>query len=151
MENNDEMRAQLRAAERAEAAPYVDYPEDPRWAAPAFGGLALLLALTASLHDRPVFSSLLSMLVVLSVMGYVIWQRRRRGTQPSGKAPREISQVIWGFVAGAIVIGFALLSLGYSAPLWLALPVAFVVGTAGLLWFGRAYDRAAARVRERLT
>lgn len=63
----------------------------------------------------------------------------------------EITRVFWWFISGAIVIGFAVLTLGYSAPLWLALPVAFVVGTAALLWYGRAYDRAAARVRKRLT
>lgn len=88
MESNDEVRAQLRAAERAEAAPYVDYPQDPRWTAPAFGVLASLLVLTANLHNNPALSSTLSMLVMLCVLGYALWQRRRRGTQPSGKPPR---------------------------------------------------------------
>jgi len=150
MESNNEAREQLRAAERAEAAPYVDYPPDPRWISPAFGVLATLLALAANLHDHPGWSSVPSTLVVLGVVGYVLWQRRRRGTQPYGTAPRELTRVYRWYLGGAIVIGTALLVMGYWAPLWLALPVAFLAGTLGLLWFIRAYDRAATRVRKRL-
>lgn len=69
---------------------------------------------------------------------------------PSGKAPSEFNQVLWGFALGALVVGVTLFALADLAPLWLAIPSAFVIAFVGMLWFGRAYNRAAARVRERL-
>lgn len=154
MESKDEVRDQLRAAERAAAAPYVDYPKDPWWTVPGFGALASLFVLGVNLRqqsDLPDWAGTLPLaLVAASVCGYVLWQRRRRGIAPSGKAPREVSRVLWRFVLGAFVVAVVMFVLADLAPLWLAVPFAFVFASGGMLWFGRAYDRAAAQARERL-
>lgn len=154
MENHDAIREELRVAERAAAAPYADYPKDPWWTAPGFGALAALFVVGVNLGAQPQVpgwaATLPSALVVLGSGGYLWWQRRRRGTMPSGRAPREISRVLWWFVLGAAVVAVALFVLADLAPLWLGVPAAFVLAAAGVACFGRAYDRAAARVRERL-
>lgn len=154
VESDDEVRDQLRTVERAAAAPYVDYPRDPWWVVPAFGALASLLVLGIDLSghsDVPdVLGVLLMAFVALSAWGYAWWQYRRRGTAPSGKVPQELNRVLWWFVAGAIVVAVAMFLLADWAPLWLGMPVAFVLASAGMSWFGRAYERAAAKVRERL-
>ena len=154
MESRDEVRDRLRAAEWGAAAPYVDYPKDPWWVVPGFGALASLFVLGVNIGERAdvpdVVAALLMALVALSSWGYVSWQRRRRGTAPSGKAPREIDRVLWWFVVGAVVVAVALFVLADWAPLWLGVPVAFVLTAAGMFWFGSAYARASAKVRERL-
>ncbi|MQA82997.1 MAG: hypothetical protein GEV10_31855 [Streptosporangiales bacterium] len=154
MESKDEIREQLRAAERAAAAPYVDYPKDPWWTVPGFGALASLIVLGVNLReqsDMPDWAATLPLaLVAAGACGYVLWQRRRRGTMPSGKAPREVNRVLWGFVLGAVVVAVVVFVFADLAPLWLAVPSAFVLASGGMLWFGRAYDRAAAQARERL-
>lgn len=155
MESEDEIRDQLRAAERAAAAPYVDYPKDPWWTVPGFGALAALFVLSIDLRGQsnmPGWSgTLLLALFMACVIGYLWWQRQRRGTMPSGNAPPEFKRVMWGFALGALVVGVGLFVLADLASLWLAVPSAFVIASVGTLWFGRAYDRAAAQVRERLT
>lgn len=154
MESDRQLRERLLLAERAAAAPYVDYPRDPWWIAPGFGLLAVLFVLGINLRERPDGSgwlgSLMSLAVVLAAGGFLRWQRRRRGTMPAGKAPREVKRVLVGFVVGASIVAVALFTLADTAPLWLALPAAFAVTTAGMLWYGAAYDHAAAKVKERL-
>lgn len=154
MESNDEIRAQLRAIDRAAAAPYVDYPKNPWWAVPAFATVAPLFVLGVNLSERSdvpdALAALLMAIVVISAWGYAWWQYRRWGAAPADKAPREVNRVMWGFVAGAVVVGVALFMLADWAPLWLAMPTAFMLVAAGLFWFGRAYARAAQKVRERL-
>lgn len=151
---SDELRDQLRAADRAAAAPYLDYPKEPWWVVPAFGALASLFVLGVGLRDRPdvpgVLWALIMALVALSAVGYVSWQRRRRGATPSGRAPQEVNRVLWWFVGGAIGVAVVLFLLADWAPWWVGMPAAFVLASGGLFWFGRAYARAVAKVRERL-
>ena len=154
MKGPDEIREQLRAVERAAAAPYLNYPKNPWWVVPAFGALASLFILGVHLSKRSDLSNALwtalMALVAISAWGYTWWQYRRWGAAPAGKAPREVNRAMWWFVAGAVVVAVALLLLADRAPLWLGMPTAFVLTSAGVFWFGRAYARAAARVRERL-
>ncbi|BCJ69687.1 hypothetical protein [Polymorphospora rubra] len=154
MESKEEISAHLRVAERAAAAPYVDYPKDPWWSVPAIGLLAVLFVLGTHVQLRTDLPSLVGVLLNLSVGGsgiaYYWWQRRRRGTMPQGDAPREVSRVMWAFIVGAVLVCAVLLLLAAVAPLWLALPAAFLLVSASMLWYGRAYEEAAAQVRNRL-
>lgn len=154
MENSEGLREQVRAAERAAAAPYVDYEPDPWWVAPGFGLVAVLVVL--GIHGDSQggvpgwVSSLALAAAVVCVLSYVRWQRKRLGALPSGKAPREVNRVLRVFIVAGVVVGLCLFLLADLAPLWLGLPVAFALTTGGMAWYVAAYDRAAARVRERL-
>lgn len=154
MESKDEARDQLRAAERAAAATYVDYPKDPWWFTPGFGVLAVLLVVMIKLQEQPQtpgwIATLLMVLILAGSLGALRFQRNRRGTLPSGRAPREVNRVLWGFILGAVVVAVTLFVLADLAPLWLAVPAAFLLTSGGLVWFGHAYDRAATQVRKRL-
>lgn len=151
---SDEIRDRLRTDEQAAAAPYLNYPTDPWWVVPGFGVAASLFVLGVNLHAQPDVSdwvgTALQALVVVCAWGYAWWQRRRRGTMPSGRAPREVNRALWGFIVGAVVVAVALFVLADWTPLWVGTPAAFVLASAGMLWFGRAYDRASAKARERL-
>lgn len=154
MESDDGYREHLREVERAAAAPYVTVLQHPWWAVPAFGALASLYVLGVELSSRPEVSRILATSLMALLAGstwvYAYWQRRRSGVSPSGKAPREIDRVMWCYVAGAVVVAIVLILLADLAPLWIGMPAAFILAATGILWFGRAYARAAARVRERL-
>lgn len=154
MESEDEVREQLKAAERTAAAPYIEYPKDSWWTVPGFGILASVFVLSVNLRghtDIPGWAgALILALVVACAGGYLWWHRRRRGTMPAGKAPAEFNRVLRGFILGALVVAVALFVLADLTPLWLAVPSAFVIASIGMWWFGRAYDRAATQVRERL-
>ena len=154
MESDEGLRDHYRTAERAAAAPYLEYPEDPWWTAPGFGVLGALFVLGLDLYGRDdvrdLWGSLAHLLVVAGAVSYIWWQRRRRQTMPSGNAPPEVNRVLVSFIVGAVIIAVGLFLLGDLAPLWLGLPVAFVVVTAAMYWYGTAYERAAAAARERL-
>lgn len=137
-------------AERAAAAPYVDYPPSPWWHAPFFGLWSVAFVLVVGLIDDSAWRAG-GLLVLAFASGLVIgWQRRRRGTWPRGKPPAEIRRVTIGFVIGAAgVIGLGALLL-WLAPVAVAAPVVFVVVTAGVWWYDRAHARASERTRERL-
>lgn len=150
MENTKALRERVREADRAAAAPYVDYPASPGWYAPLFGLWAAAFVLVVGLVDNPAWRSG-GLLVLALACGVIIgWQRRRRGTWPRGKPPAEIRRVTVGFVIGAaVVIGIGALLL-WLTPTAVAAPVSFVVVTAGVWWYDRAYARAADRTRARL-
>lgn len=150
MESTQELRERQRVAERAAAAPYVDYPPDPGWYAPLFGVWAAVFVLVVGLVDSPEWRSG-GLLVLALACGVIIgWQRRRRGTWPRGKPPAEIRRVGIAFVIGAaVVIGVGALLL-WLTPTAVAALVSFVIVTAGVWWYDRAYARAADRTRERL-
>lgn len=152
---SDEIRAQLLEAERAAAAPYVLYPKDPWWQ-------GVLLALTSPLfvlvvtQTAGVFSGhrtwavLPGIAITLISLFVVLNQRKRRGALPQGKAPRELRVVFRWYYIGAGITVLAVVTLALLTTLWWSLPLSFAVTFGGLLWFGAAYERAAARVRERL-
>jgi O-antigen/teichoic acid export membrane protein len=148
---SSELRERLRVAERAAAAPYVDYPPTPRWYPPAAGlwSVALVLVVGLPTHSdvwRPVG---LCLLVAVNLV-FVRWYRRYRGTAPRGRAPREIRRVMAAFVVGAVVIVAGAALLVWLASAVVAAVVAFVVVTGAIAWYERVYARAADRTRERL-
>jgi hypothetical protein len=150
MESKESARELLREADRAEAAPWVDFPPTPGWYPVSVGvwGAALCLALGL------MSSSLWRMLVVFGLVGlegaFFAWYRRYRGTWPTGPMPRELRPAAYAFVAGvlALVIGAgALLLLGFA---WVAAGAVLVLGTAHFWWYERAYAAAMAATRARL-
>lgn len=145
-----ELAAELRQADRAAAAPWIDYPATPAWYPVATGLWAALFCLTMAIPDESPKRALALLALVLIELAFVAWYRRRRGTWPRGRAPEEISKVMRAFVLGALaVLGVVGLTLWLAAP-WVAAIVAFVVVTPSVAWYERVYAAAAARARTRL-
>ena len=140
--------------ERAEAAPYVNYPKTPGWYSPAVGlwMAALIGAFTWWRVSAALFVGSLVALVALEFW-FITWMRRRHGAMPMpghGTPPREIG-AIWVRFFVAVPVVVALIALAW----WLGgVPAgagtAFVLVTAGLWYYERRYAVAAAEVRERL-
>ncbi len=151
MENIDEIREQQRVAERAAAAPYVDYPATPLWYMPVMGAWAFLATV---LFTRPGNSTAVrivgELVLVGAALALVWWQRRIRGVWPTGRAPEEIRRVMAWFVLGVAVVIGVVLGVRLVVNVWVAAVVAFVIVTAGVTWYEKAYARASDRVRERL-
>ena len=140
--------------ERAEAAPYVNYPKTPGWYSPAVGlwMAALIGAFTWWRVSAALFVGSLVALVALEFW-FITWLRRRHGAMPMpghGTPPREIG-AIWVRFFVAVPVVVALIALAW----WLGgVPAgagtAFVLVTAGLWYYERRYAAAAAEVRKRL-
>lgn len=147
-------REQMRLLERAEAAPYVDYPKTPWWY-PIIVGLwvaAMIGAFTWWRENAALFASSLAMLIVLE-LAFITWMQRRHGAMPMpgrGKPPVEIGALWRKFYASlaAIVVIVGLVWWLTNVPI--AAAAAFVQVTTGLMFYERAYAVAAAKVKERL-
>ena len=151
MESIEEIREQQRVAERAAAAPYVDYPPTPLWYPPLMGLWAFAATvLFTHPHASGAVRVVGELVLLAAVFALVWWQRRVRGVWPTGRAPREIRRVMAGFVAGTVVVVGLVVGLRVAANVWVAAGVALVVVTMGLVWYEKAYARASDRVRERL-
>lgn len=150
MESNREVTEAIRQADRAAAAPYVDYPATPGWYPPATGvWAAAFCAAMAIPSDNPLRALALVALVAVE-LAFIAWYRHYRGSWPRGRAPEEVRRVMTGFVVGAVlVIGLVGLTMWLTTP-WIAAAVAFVVVTPAVYWYERAYASAAARTRARL-
>lgn len=145
-----EIRDTLRGAERAEAAPWTDYPPTPRWYPPATGIWAGALTLTFGGLD-----DLTRSLAILGLVGvevaFIRWYTAYRGGMwPTGRPPREFRPAIAWFLTGLAVIAagalaLAIVSLG-AAALWVVVAVTLLVAR-----YERAYAEAARRARERLS
>lgn len=144
----------LRGVERAEAAPWVDYPPTPRWYPPAVGlWSAALLGLAAydstGLTGELVrLGGLVAMLALLGV--FQVWYRRYRGTMPTGRPPLELRRPARVFAVTGLAVAALGLLLAYTAPVWVGPLVAFALMTPLVAWYERAYARAARATRERL-
>lgn len=150
MESDQDIVRALRQADRAAAAPYIDYPPTPRWYPPATGLWAGCFCLSLAIPgDSPLRGVALLVLVVVEMV-FLAWYRRYRGTWPRGRAPEEIRRVMLGFVAGVVpVVGVVGLVVWLAGP-WVAALVAVVIVTPAVAWYERAYAAAAARARLRL-
>ncbi len=148
MESN-EIRAALQGAERAEAAPWVDYPPTPRWYPLATGIWAAALTISFQIEQ-----SMVRALVVIALVGvelaFIGWYRRYRGTMPSGKAPQEFRPAINRFAFGNVLTASVVVAISLAGLPWLAAVIALLVVTATFTWYERAYAGAAQRARERL-
>ena len=111
MESDAEIRAQLRALERAEAAPYTDFRPTPRWFLPAAalwgGSLAAFVRLSRS-ESRPAeIAAVVGIIGLAALIGvYVTWYQRYHGATPSlfRRKPPEIRRVMAFYVVGALVV-----------------------------------------------
>lgn len=142
---SDEIRAALREADLAEAAPWTEYPPTPWWYVPVASLWAGSLVLVLALSIRP-----LLLLLVAAELLFLAWYRRYRGLWPTGAAPRELRGPIWLCVTlMAVTAAAAWAAYLLAGPWWSAATT--TVLTAGVLgWYERAYADAARRTRERL-
>lgn len=152
---SDAFRSELLAPERAAAAPYVLKPLHQWWHAALLSLAGPLFALVTSETLRAfegggTWAFLPGIAITLLTILVMVDHRKRRGVTPRGKAPLELRAVFrWYYVGAALVlVGIAVLAMNTSP--WLSLPVSYVACLGGLMWFGAAYERAAARVRARL-
>lgn len=151
METTD---ATLRAAERAAAAPFIDYPKTPWWYPLLFATFmtAVLAGPALVQHGHGIAGFGLQFLSLAALITFARWYRTRWGAWPRmSAAPAEIKGAyrwfLTMFVVGAVVSVAAWLLGGPQV----GLPAIFVVAYA-LIWAyeGVVYPRAAQRVRERL-
>lgn len=151
---SDEVREQLALVQRAEAAPYIDYPRTPWWYSPAVGTwvAAMIGAFTWWRSDAVLFTGSLGALIVLELL-FLTWMRRRHGALPvpgRGTPPREIAAAWRGYAIALPVVAVAVALTWWLAGVPVAAGVAFVLVTAGLAVYERRYAAAAAKVRSRL-
>ncbi|GAB3089599.1 hypothetical protein GCM10027215_39460 [Nocardioides zeae] len=159
MESND-VRAQLHALERAEAAPYVDQRPSPWWFAPAFGAWFGVMAAVQDFHWSHDVSSMWQALVTLAILvpmaaligAYTSWHQRYHGAWPKlvGPKPPEIRRVYRLYFLAFVVVAAALVGVALLVPWWVTGAVTAVVAYGFLVAYERVYERAAAAVRERL-
>jgi hypothetical protein len=140
--------------ERAEAAPYVDYPPSPWWYFPAFGlwSAGLVGAFTWWRVNAGLFVATPAVLTALAAV-FVLWMRRRHGALPMpgrGAPPAEIASVWRGYLLTAPVIVLVVALVWWQIGIPVAAAVAFVLVTTGLAVYEHRYALAAARVQERL-
>lgn len=150
----DHVHQQLRAAERAAAAPFVEEPRSEAWYP------ALMAAFCTAICAGPVLvvtgyaplGFLLQAVAVVALAAYYARHQARAGAVPRMRAaPPEVRR------AYAHLLGGTALAAAVSAGLWLlggwpvGLATVFVTVLA-VVWFyeRRSYPRAVARVRERL-
>ncbi|MBC9734504.1 hypothetical protein [Nocardioides marmotae] len=144
----------FRELERAEAAPYVDYPPTPWWYFPAagawFAGTTGIQGLTDD-HLPLAIALLVVLLVALGV--FCGWYTRYRGVMPSmfSRTPREMRRTFLVYFVGVALV-FGIVWWTASAAGWPAASgVMFVLATGGLILHERSYGAAAARIRDRLS
>jgi len=146
---NGDIRAQLDEIERGELASWVTIPPTPPWWAPAFGLWAAAFALVVGLLDGAA-QSLAQLVLVLVMLMTIAWDRRRRGTYPSGRPPSDFTGPLVRLLLGAgAVAGLAWL-VGAQLSVWVAAAVAGVGSWAVVARYEHEYAAVAARIRERL-
>jgi hypothetical protein len=145
----DPLRQQLREIERGESASWVVYPPTPAWWPIGAGAWAGAYALVVALLDGASRSLALLGLVALVLLA-MAWDRRRRGTYPTGRPPRELRRAIAGMVLGAVAVAALAWLVGEQVGAWAAAAVAALGAWAVVTSYERAYAGIAARVRERL-
>lgn len=150
METNDPHHGvpqQLQVIQRGENAPWFVYPATPPWWALCFALWAAVLVVTIGYLDGT--DQALGQLGLIAVMGgAAVWDRRRRGTYPTGRPPRELRPAIARLALGAVVVA----GLTWLTGEQLSVVVAAIVAAAGawtvVSWYERSYATIAARVRE---
>lgn len=149
MESNQEATLALAEAERAAAAPWIEYPPTPRWYPFAVGLWAAAYCLSFAIPDG-MLRTLVLLPLIISEFWFIIWARKYRGVWPNGKPPIEIRALLIKFVIGAVlVVGLGALAIWLVGP-WVSAIYAVVVVTLTVAWYERAYAVVADRARKRL-
>lgn len=147
MENVSEIEQHLRAAERASAAPHLNYPPTRWWYAPAIGlwFSALTAVIVLDLH----FAVTVGLVVVELVA--ILRYRRAWGTWAKlDNAPPEIAREIHRYFVGAAIVLAAILVAALTLPAPVPIALALVLVTAGMHTYLQRYERAADATRSRL-
>jgi hypothetical protein len=143
------VQEQLHEMERGETASWIVYPPTPAWWAVGFGLWAACFVLVVGVLDGTV-EALAELGLVLGIGAMMGWDRRRRGTYPNGRPPREFHWAIVRMVLGAAAVG----GLAWLAGSQLSLGLAAVIAGAGawavVAWYEHEYAAIAARLRARL-
>ena len=151
METNKTPEEQLRQVERAQTAPWVDYPPTPNWYYPAVGlwlGAMCVAAVKVFSDNR--WIAVVAVLLVLEVT-LINWMKRGRPAMPNLRTvPGEFERLVKWFVLIAILIVAATLALVIAG-----LEVAgFSLGAAataiGLYVYEKKFEAAADQARLRL-
>ena len=152
MESNgrrDSVQEQLHEIERGELVSWVVCPPTPVWWAVSFGVWSAALALVIGLLEGALQSlALLGLVLTLFLM--IAWDRRRRGTYPSGPPPRDFLWAILRMVLGAIAVAGVAWLVGEQVNVWVAAAIAGIGSWAVVAWYEHEYAAIAARLRERL-
>lgn len=150
----DHLQQQLRTAERAAAAPFVDEPRSEGWYPLLMA--AFVTALTAgpvmTLHGMGYLGFLLQGLAIGATAVYYVRHEKRAGAVPRMRsAPAEVRRAYAFLLVGAVV------AVAVSVVAWLlgGWPVgltAVFVSSLAVVWLyeRRVYPRAVALVRDRL-
>lgn len=147
--HRDSVQQQLHEIERGEAASWVVYPPTPIWWAVGYGLWAAAFALVVGLLDGTA-QALTQLGLVLTIALMVAWDRRRRGTYPSGRPPHEFNWAILRMMLGAAAVAGLAWLAGEQLSVWLAAAVAGVGSFAVVARYEHEYAAIAARIRERL-
>ncbi|MBM9434118.1 hypothetical protein [Flaviflexus equikiangi] len=154
MESNRDVARQIRDLERGEAAPYVDIPPSPFWAAPAYGAWFAAYVGAFALWSAHQLLFIVAMLVLVGAMSaFLGWFSSRSGVFPRlgrGRPPREIRRE-YGFYVGGLIAVVAAVAVSWW---WAGPPIAsattLVLVTAGIALYEYRYQRAADAVKARL-
>lgn len=152
MESDADAETLLAVAERAGAAPYVDYPPTPRWYPPATGlwAAAFVLVLTGAWGDAVVFVPGLAVLIGIE-LAFLAWYRRLRGTMPAiAGAPPEFTRIFRWYAVGVVAVVVAVAGARLLAGPLAAAAVTLVAVTAGLARYETVYAAAARATVDRL-
>ncbi len=150
MESEPDLRETLRGADRAAAAPWIDYPPTPRWYFVGVGvWAALFVWIIVALRHHTIVYAVAIVLMVVGEVATVAWYRRYRGALPHGRPPREVAIVIGWYFSGVVLIAAAVIAATLVSLIF-GMATAFVLATAGAAWYEVAYLRAVERVRSRL-
>ncbi|WP_182526500.1 hypothetical protein [Nocardioides dongkuii] len=144
------IRNQLRDVERGELVSWVVYPPTPIWWPVLFGLWAASFALAVGLLDG-VVRSLVQLATVLVLFTAVAWDRKRRGTYPSGRPPRELTRPMLLMVLGCVAVAGTGWAVGEQVDVWWAAVVVGLGGFGVVAWYEHEYAAVAARLRERLS
>ncbi|MET0323718.1 MAG: hypothetical protein ABW219_00750 [Ilumatobacteraceae bacterium] len=153
MESDRDPRQLLAEAERASAAPYIDYPPTPGWYAPAVGAWAAAMVLTIGAMGDNKLVAVPVLIVLIALEGaFFAWYRHYRKVNPTlTNAPPEIAGAMRRYAVGVVVVVAACILAFVLGGAIVSAVVAFVTVTVGLLLYERRYAAAAAATRQRLS
>lgn len=153
MESNETADRDLQRAERAAAAPWIDYKPSPWWLVPSFalleGALVLLLGERENIHGA-VFA-VTAVLLVFLLFAWLGAAMSRHGVVPRLRhAPAEFVALLRAYYAGFALL-VAVVVIMYVGVGSRVAAVAAAVGAAGGLYlYEWYYAKVAEAVRTRL-
>lgn len=154
-EHRQRLIEELREADRAAAAPYISYPSTPWWYAPAIGiwFAAFVVVMNDWSQGSSASTGLVLFALILIELAFLYWMNRRHGALPfpgSGTAPPEINRLYRRYFATMFAVIVVVALVWWQVGVIGAAIVTFIVVTAGLAWYEKAYVAASEAVKARL-